>query len=71
MAKVNFMAADSRLPVTPDVGGGFEGKTFASRTAPTHKLAEDEGTVTGMKALDLFQPVCECRFRCYCAFLNV
>lgn len=65
------MASDGRLPVKADVRGGLERKTSASCAAPAHRLADDEGTVIGMKASDLFQPVCECRFRCNCAFLNV
>lgn len=65
------MASDRRLPVKPDVRGSFERKTSAPRAAPAHKLADDEGTVIGMKASDLFQPVCECRLRCNCALFNV
>lgn len=65
------MASDGRLPVKLDVGGSLERKTSASCAAPAHKLADDEETVIGMKASDGFQPVCECRFRSSCAFLNV
>ena len=55
VAKVNFMASDREVPVKPDVQG-CKRETSASCLC-SHKLADDEGTVIGMEASDLFQLV--------------
>lgn len=69
MAKVNFMASDSGVPVKPDVRA-VKGRP-QHRALLSYKLADDKGTVIGMEASDLFQLVWVYRFQCNCVILNV